>query len=139
MNTLKLILMIPISWFVFAIVSVVGFTYSTIKHVFFMQDYSFSKQFTPILKALLLIPDGFANAAGGEMFTDVCLKFRKNGELYKGAVRYGKWYMTISAVTGANEKRGRLTRTGKRLTALLSATLGPNHSIEAMRDDIIYK
>lgn len=94
-NILKLILEIifliigtPVFW----LVAVLGFCYTFLKHLIKF-DYSVSKQLTPILRSVNLINDCFANAAGGEMLNDI---FKVKNEI----VRFGKWYETISAVTG---------------------------------------
>lgn len=77
---------------IFCLVAVLGFCYTLLKHLIKF-DYSISKQLTPILRSVNLINDCFANAAGGEMLNDI---FKVKNEI----VRFGKWYETISAVTG---------------------------------------
>ena len=89
-----LVFIVAIPFFVF--VGTLGIIYSFIKHLFFKFDYSSSRQLTPIFKALILLTDGFANAGAGELLNDVL----------KPKVNYGKWYHTISAVTGINYKLG---------------------------------
>lgn len=79
---------------VFPIVFIIGVIYSFIKHLFFKFDYSVSKQFTPIIRSITLASDGLANAGCGELLNDV-LKVKKEAK-----IKYGKWYQTISAVTG---------------------------------------
>lgn len=78
---------------VFLVVAVLGVVYTTIKHLCLM-DYSMKKQFLPILRSLILAVDGFANASAGEILNDT-LKVPKISQ-----IKYGKWYQTISAVTG---------------------------------------
>lgn len=78
---------------VFLVVAVLGVVYTTIKHLYLM-DYSMKKQFLPILRSLTLAVDGFANASAGEILNDT-LKVPKISQ-----IKYGKWYQTISAVTG---------------------------------------
>jgi hypothetical protein len=77
---------------VFLILSIVGILYTFIKHALVKYDYSLSKQVTPLIRALNLLKDCFANAAAGELLNDA-LKI-------KGRIRYGKWYQSISATTG---------------------------------------
>jgi hypothetical protein len=79
---------------VFPLLFVVGVIYSFVKHVFFKFDYSISKQLTPILRSMTLVSDGLACAGAGELLNDF-YKIPKDC-----IVRYGKWYQTISAVTG---------------------------------------
>lgn len=78
---------------VFSVLAVLGVIYTTIKHLLLM-DYSMKKQFLPILRSLILAVDGFANASAGELLNDA-LKVPKDSR-----IKYGKWYQTISAVTG---------------------------------------
>lgn len=79
---------------VFPLVFIIGVIYSFIKHLFFKFDYSVSKQLTPIIRSMTLASDGLANAGGGEMLNDA-LKVKQ-----EALIKYGKWYQTISAVTG---------------------------------------
>ena len=79
---------------VFPLVFIIGVIYSFIKHLFFKFDYSISKQLIPIIRSITLASDGLANAGGGELLNDV-LKVKKEAK-----IKYGKWYQTISAVTG---------------------------------------
>ncbi|MHA1401536.1 MAG: hypothetical protein ACTSQE_14395 [Candidatus Heimdallarchaeaceae archaeon] len=133
----KTLILSILSWAIFPIVFVIGFIYSTLKHIIKL-DYSLKKQFYPIVMAMALIRDGMANAGAGELFNDTVLKRKKDKSLYKGSYKYGKWYDTISAVTGVDEKRGKINGFGKFFTALLSFTLGKNHSIESIKEDRIY-
>ena len=77
---------------IFLLLFVVGVLYTFGKHVK-NWDYSISRQFTPILRSINLVFDGLANAGAGELLNDV---FNIKNEF----ARYGKWYETISAVTG---------------------------------------
>ena len=93
-NILKLfleIIYLIIGTTIFLVVGIIGIVYTFFKHLF-KKDYSLVKQLTPLVRSINLINDCFANAAGGELLNDV-LKI-------KGQIRYGKWYQTISAVTG---------------------------------------
>lgn len=93
-NILKLfleIIYLIIGTPIFLLVGFIGIIYTFFKHLF-KADYSLVKQLTPLVRSVNLINDCFANAAGGELLNDV-LKI-------KGQIRYGKWYQTISAVTG---------------------------------------
>ena len=56
-------------------------------------DYSPDRQFTPLLRVINLLFDGLANAGAGELLNDVFKVKNKH-------VKYGKWYETISAITG---------------------------------------
>lgn len=85
------ILLLIAAIIVFSLLSVVGIVYTFIKHIKRL-DYSISKQLTPIVRSASLVIDCFANAAAGELLNDT-LKVR-------GKIRYGKWYQTISAVSG---------------------------------------
>lgn len=76
---------------IFITLAIVGICYTFGKHIIKL-DYSISKQLTPIVRAANLVMDCFANAAAGELLNDA-LKI-------KGKIKYGKWYQTISAVTG---------------------------------------
>ena len=90
----EIVLLLVGRCFIFPLVFIVGVFYSFIKHLFFKFDYSVSKQLTPIIRSITLASDGLANAGGGEMLNDV-LKVKKEAK-----IKYGKWYQTISAVTG---------------------------------------
>lgn len=138
MKTILKIIGYLIGVIIFSLLSAIGFIYTLIKHII-KWDYSIKKQFLPIFKNLALIFDGFANATAGELLRDLLLKKKKNGEFYKGTYKYGKWHDTISAVTGVNEKRGKLNKLGKRFTAMLSFVLGNKHAIEAIVKDRNYE
>lgn len=77
---------------IFILICIIGICYTFVKHVL-KCDYSLSKQFTPVLRSINLVFDGLANAGAGELLNDA-LNVKNNN------VRYGKWYETISAVTG---------------------------------------
>lgn len=117
---------------VFVPLALVGFIYTTIKHIVKM-DYSVNKQFAPILKLFALLLDGLANAMAGEFLNDILLK-KRFGKKYK----YGKWYDTISEVTGVNEERKTLKKLGLKLSKFLSLVLNKNHCIEAINRDRPY-
>lgn len=88
---LEVILMI-IGIPIFILLFLIGILYTFFKHVIQM-DYSPDRQFTPILRVINLLFDGLANAGAGELLNDV---FKVKNE----HVKYGKWYETISAITG---------------------------------------
>ncbi|KFF13127.1 hypothetical protein IW15_10215 [Chryseobacterium soli] len=117
LEILFMVLGIPI----FLLLFVSGFFYTVIKHTL-KWDYSISRQFTPILRSINLVFDGLANAGAGELLNDV-LKVKND------YARYGKWYETISAVTGLlkqYEKDSWLRR--------LLNILGKNHCEEAITE-----
>ena len=88
---------------------IVGFFYTTFKHIF-RWDYSFKKQFFPIFHNLALILDGLANSMAGELMNDTLLTKDKVKFYHNKAYKYGKWYDTISEVTGVNEERDTLNK-----------------------------
>lgn len=94
---IKIVLLSIVAILFFSAVGLVGVVYSLIKHLFFKFDYSSSRQLKPIIKSIILLFDGFANAGAGEFLNDC----------YKPIVKYGKWYHTISAVTGINYLLGK--------------------------------
>lgn len=130
---------------------VIGFLYTTIKHII-RWDYKFSKQFFPIFHNLALILDGMANAFAGELLTDTLLKRQifittKDGRqvfnpsdppVHQEAYKYGKWYDTISEVTGINEERGALNKAGMIFTKMLGIVLNDNHSVLAINRNRTY-
>ena len=77
---------------IFLLLFVAGFSYTLVKHVI-KWDYNISRQFIPILRSVNLVFDGLANAGAGELLNDV-LKIKNDH------ARYGRWYETISAITG---------------------------------------
>ena len=110
---------------VFPLVFIIGVIYSFIKHLFFKFDYSVSKQLTPIIRSMTLASDGLANAGGGEMLNDA-LKV-KQGTL----IKYGKWYQTISAVTGLRKVYDNEDTWLRKFLEIL----GKNHCEEAITDE----
>ena len=110
---------------VFPLVFIIGVIYSFIKHLFFKFDYSVSKQLTPIIRSMTLASDGLANAGGGEMLNDA-LKV-KQGAL----IKYGKWYQTISAVTGLRKVYDNEDTWLRKFLEIL----GKNHCEEAITDE----
>ncbi|MEI7489292.1 MAG: hypothetical protein WCJ72_18135 [Chryseobacterium sp.] len=106
---------------IFILLFIVGFFYTIIKH-FVNLDYSISRQFTPILRSITLVFDGMANAGAGELLNDA-LKIKND------YVRYGKWYETISAVTGLVKLYEKDTWLRKFLNVL-----GKNHCEEAITE-----
>ncbi|WP_268848158.1 hypothetical protein [Flavobacterium aestivum] len=111
---------------VFPLLFTLGLIYTSAKHIWKF-DYSFSKQFTPILRSVNLILDGLANAGAGEMLNDV----------YKvsGLIKYGKWYQTISAVTGLLFMYDKDTK----LRIFLDKILGEKHCETAIsKEDLFY-
>ena len=112
----------------FITVFVSGVVYTFIKHVIKF-DYSIVQQTQPLLRSINLTFDGLANAGGGEMLNDI-LKI-------KGKVKYGKWYQTISAVTGLVKIYEKDTK----LRRFLDKILGKNHCVDAITesDSFYYK
>ncbi|EJL66321.1 hypothetical protein [Flavobacterium sp. CF136] len=104
---------------IFPLLFVVGIIYTCGKHIWKL-DYSFSKQFTPILRSVNLILDGLANAGAGELLND-CFKIT-------GSIKYGKWYQTISAVTGLILLHIKDTK----MRIFLDKVLGKNHCVDAV-------
>jgi len=90
-------------------------------------DYSFSKQLTPIVRSANLVLDGLANAGAGEMLNDAyCVT---------GNIKYGKWYQTISAVTGLLQLHVKDTK----IRRFLDKVLGRNHCVEAIsKEDLFF-
>jgi hypothetical protein len=76
---------------IFILVFICGVVYTFVKHLLRF-DYSLKIQLSPIVRSVTLAADGLACAGGGEMLNDV-LKI-------KGRIKYGKWYQTISAISG---------------------------------------
>lgn len=106
---------------VFIILFIIGVVYTFLKHVI-KWDYSGRKQLQPIIRNVTLALDGLACAGAGELLNDT-LKI-------KGKVRYGKWYQTISAITGLIHKYEKDTW----LRRFLDRTLGKNHCAEAITE-----
>lgn len=83
--------------FLFIPLSIIGVMYTLFKHIFVNRDYSISRQFGVIIRAITLFNDALFNVSGGELLNDILKpKFSK----------YGKWYETVSAVTGVNSIKG---------------------------------
>ena len=76
----------------FMLLSIVGFFWTLIKHLWKL-DYSAKRQFKPIMRSFTLVNDCFANAAAGELLNDV-LKVKES------EIPYGCFQQTISSVTG---------------------------------------
>lgn len=110
---------------VFPLLFVVGVIYSFVKHVFFKFDYSISKQLMPILRSMTLVSDGLACAGAGELLNDH-YKIPKHS-----LIKYGKWYQTISAVTGLLKI---YCNKDTKLRKFLEI-LGKNHCVEAIREE----
>ena len=106
---------------IFFLLFVVGVLYTFGKHVKNL-DYSISRQFTPILRSINLVIDGLSNAGAGELLNDV---FKIKNEF----ARYGKWYETISAVTGLIKQYEKDTWLREFLKIL-----GKNHCEEAITE-----
>lgn len=115
------ILLLLIGIPVFLILFCVGFMYTFFKHII-KWDYSLSKQFTPILRNINLVFDGLANAGAGELLND-SLRIKND------FVRFGKWYETISAVTGLIQQYEKDIWLRKFLKIL-----GKNHCAEAITE-----
>lgn len=75
----------------FSLVFLVGIIYTLIKHLIKL-DYSLLKQVVPLLRSITLSFDGLACAGAGELLNDAT----------GVPVKYGKWYSTISAISGIN-------------------------------------
>lgn len=106
----------------FTIVAVVGILYTFFKHLLIKRDYAIKRQFLPILRNLNLCFDGFANASAGELLNDT-YKIPKNSK-----IKYGRWYETISAVTGLIYLHIKKIK----LRNFLNAVLGKNHCENAI-------
>lgn len=106
---------------IFLLLFVAGIFYTFVKHVI-KWDYSLSRQFTPILRSINLVFDGLANAGAGELLNDA-FKIKNDN------VRFGKWYETISAVTGLIKQYEKDTWLRKFLKIL-----GKNHCEEAITE-----
>ena len=122
---LKEIAWLIIGCVVFPIVFVVGVLYTFVKHIIKL-NYSLSKQLAPIVRSTNLALDGLANAGAGEMLNDA---FK-----ISGTIKYGKWYQTISAVTGLIKTHIKDTK----LRVFLDKVLGKNHCVEAITEEDKY-
>ena len=106
---------------IFILVFICGIFYTFFKHVIKF-DYSIVQQTQPLLRSINLTFDGLANAGAGELLNDV---FKIKNKF----VRYGKWYETISAVTGLIKQYEKDTWLRKFLEIL-----GKDHSEEAITE-----
>ena len=106
---------------IFPLLFIIGFAYTFGKHII-KWDYSISRQFMPIIRSISLVFDGLANAGAGELLNDA-LKIKNEH------ARYGKWYETISAVTGLVKLYEKDTWLRKFLKIL-----GKNHCEEAITE-----
>lgn len=109
----------------FPLIFITGVVYSFVKHLFFKFDYSVSKQLTPIIRSITLASDGLVNVGGGEILNDV-LKVKLNAK-----IKYGKWYQTISAVTGLRKVYDNEDSWLRRFLKVL----GKNHCEEAITEE----
>ena len=125
---LEIIFLIIGGMIIFPTVFIIGVIYSFIKHLFFKFDYSVSKQLTPIIRSITLASDGLANAGGGEILNDV-LKVKLNAK-----IKYGKWYQTISAVTGLRKVYDNEDTWLRKFLEIL----GKNHCEEAITEEEHY-
>jgi carbohydrate-binding DOMON domain-containing protein len=125
-NLIIQLLLLIVGCIVFPCLFVVGFCYTSGKHLWRL-DYSFSKQLTPIVRSINLVLDGLANAGAGEMLNDV---YRVTD-----TIKYGQWYQTISAVTGLLLLHVKDTK----LRVFLDKVLGSNHCVEAIsKEDLFF-
>ena len=130
-NIVKLLLEVVLTIIgipIFILVFICGIFYTFFKHVIKF-DYSIVQQTQPLLRSINLTFDGLANAGGGELINDA-LKI-------KSEIKYGKWYQTISAVTGLIKIYEKDTW----LRRFLDKVLGKNHCIDAITeiDNYYYK
>lgn len=121
---IEVIFLIVGGLFLFPLIGVVGFIYSILKHLFIKFDYSISKQLIPIVRSITLASDGLACACSGELLNDV-LKI-------KSGINYGKWYHTISAVTGL---RLVFEKNDNKFRKVLDKILGKNHCVDAITEE----
>lgn len=121
---LELLFMLIGGFIIFPLIFCIGFVYTLLKHILFKWDYSTSKHFIPILRSITLASDGLANAGGGELLNDV-LKVKQEAK-----IKYGKWYQTISAVTGLRKLYNSEDSCLRRFLKIL----GKNHCEEAITE-----
>ena len=124
-NLLLEILLTAVSFVVFPALFIAGIIYSLGKHIYHL-DYSLNKQLQPIFRSISLSLDGLANAGAGELLNDT---FK-----LKGKLKYGKWYQTISAVTGL----AMLFINDTWLRRFLDKVLGKNHCVDAISEEDKY-
>jgi uncharacterized membrane protein len=118
LNLLKQIGILLLAILVFIPLMAIGFLYTLFKHALVKFDYSLSKQFVPVVKAMYLSLDGLAGAFAGELLNDI---------LKPKFVKYGKWNYTISATTGINYIKG----DDKKFREILDCVLGKKHCEKA--------
>lgn len=125
---LEILFLIVGGMIIFPSLFIIGFIYSFIKHILFKFDYSFSKHLLPILRSINLTIDGLANAGAGELLNDV-LKVKQ-----KSSIRYGRWYQTISAVTGLRLVYHNKDNWFRKFLEIL----GKDHSVKAITEEEHY-
>lgn len=81
-------------------------------------------RFSEVMKQTALSIDGLGNVLLGAFLNAVFCK--KDGH------RYGRWYETISQVTGENELKGTLTRQGVGFKNFLNWLFEPDHCRNAV-------
>lgn len=121
---LEIVFLVVGGLFIFPLLFAVGFVYSFFKHLL-KCDYSISKHLTPIIRSFNLAMDGLACAGAGELLNDF-YKIPKNS-----LIRFGKYYNTISSVTGLLKVYMNI-QIG--LFKFLDV-LGKNHCVEAIRKE----
>lgn len=123
---------------VFSVMFVVGVCYTTIKHIIKL-DYSFKKQFFPIFMNIALVFDGLANSGCGELLNDLFIRRNYENDFDGSSYKYGKWYDTISEVTGINYLRDTLKELGRKFCRFLDyALLERNHAVRAINKNKKY-
>ena len=119
----KEILLVIVGLLVFIPLAFLGVIYTISKHILLL-DYSMKRQIQPVLRNFILSVDGFANATAGELLNDV-FKIKQESKL-----RYGKWYQTISAVTGLLKVYANKDSWLRKMLKIL----GKNHCEEAITE-----
>lgn len=107
---------------IFIIVAFIGIIYTFIKHIIKL-DYSIKLQLSPIIRSITLVFDGMANACAGELLNDV---------FGHSNIKYGKWYQTISSVTGLRLVFDYKDNTFRKI---LDKILGEKHCEEAITEE----
>lgn len=129
MKILKELVILIIGGIIFIIFGIIGIIYTLFKHIL-KWDYSINKQLVPIIRSITLLFDGFANAGAGELLNDI-LKVNCNSN-----IKYGKWYQTISAITGL---RLYIDTSDNKFRRILDKILGKDHCTEAISvEDLFY-
>ena len=119
---------------VFLIYSILGWAYSLGLHLW-LKDFSLKKFVSPIVRVFTLLFDGLANALGGELLN----------HFLKPKIKFGKWWQTISAITGINylhnKKYGITNKKIDKFRNILNKILGKNHCENAITDNdrVYYK